>query len=407
VRKTVNALLCLAAMAGIGWSGKEIWEVLSGRRQIDEACAGLVPAGRVLALSPAGGTLSHRAADEGTIDLDAGLPQDCEIFSTEAGGRSGSHSGERWFFTGAVGAVGQGEELSPEGPWDEVVDPDGPYSDHTYPAQPLGGGIAGIVTDTGVTVEIPCAKGESNGRPVKALWARASFAEPQTPFSEHGQPTAHDRGILAETAVTTANRLAARLGCTERLPDPPEHIPALVEGPTPVAKAEGTCAWYRRSGLADHAPYADQVLESRTDPQVWDERCALVLGRSRAHTLHDAHDGELPGVHRPDRPGRYFAAFHTYAGEAARHIRLPSLDSDEAVAVEPGTAGRSGGEPVWWASSVCRGKPQLHTMTLSDGYAEVAAPAHEKVFRAYVDDVTARRGCTGVRFPAASAFRAD
>lgn len=84
-RKFVNVLLSLVAVAGIGWSGLEIWQVLYGRYQINEACAGLVPAGRVLALSPAGGSISHRVAAEGTIELNAGLPQDCEIFSTEAG----------------------------------------------------------------------------------------------------------------------------------------------------------------------------------------------------------------------------------------------------------------------------------------------------------------------------------
>ncbi|MFF4256520.1 hypothetical protein ACFY1L_35545 [Streptomyces sp. NPDC001663] len=407
-RKSVNVLLCLVAVAGIGWSGKEIWQVLRGRQQIDEACAGLVPAGRVLALSPAGGTITHRVADEGTIELDAGLPQDCEIFSTEAGEKGGSRSGERWFFTGAVGAVGQGEGLSPEASWDDLLDPGGPYSDHTYPDQPLGGGIAGIVTDTGVTVELPCAKGVSDGRRVKALWARASFLESETPFSDNGQPTAHDRGILAETAVITANRLAGRLGCTERLPDPPDDIPALVEGPTPAAEAEGTCAWYRRTGLADRTLYADQVLESRTDPKAWDERCALVLGDTRANTLYAAHADELDSVYRPDRPGRYFAAFHTYSGENAKNIHLPNVDSHETpVAAEPGRAGRGDDEPAWWASSVCSGKPQIHTMTLSYGYEKLATAAYEKVFRAYVDDVTARRGCTDVKFPATSAFHAD
>ncbi|MFJ8189646.1 hypothetical protein ACIQ8D_07650 [Streptomyces sp. NPDC096094] len=65
MRRSVNVLLCLAAVVAIGWSGREIWQVWDARRQIDEACAGLVPAGRVLALSPAGGRITHREADEG------------------------------------------------------------------------------------------------------------------------------------------------------------------------------------------------------------------------------------------------------------------------------------------------------------------------------------------------------
>ncbi|MHC3471133.1 hypothetical protein ACYF6T_20855 [Streptomyces sp. 7R007] len=406
LRKSVNVLLCLVAVAGSVWSGREIWQVLRGRYEIDQACAGLVPPGRVLALSPAGGTISHRLADEGTIELAAGLPQDCEIFSTEAGEKSGSRSGERWFFTGAVGAVGQGEALHPEDPFDDLLDPNGPYGDHTYAPQPLGGGIAGIVTDTGVTVELPCAKGESDGRPVGALWAKATFTEAETPFSDHGQLTAHDRGILADTAVQTANNLAARLGCTERLPDAPEHIPALTEGPTPVPAAEGTCAWYRRTGLARSSLYADQVLESRTDARVWDERCALVLSKGRAAGLYHAHAAETHGAGSPDRPGEYFASFHTYSGEDAKNVELPSLGGDSPVDAEPGRAGRSTDNPIWWASSVCGGKPQVHTLTLSYGYDRIATPAYQRLFRAYVDDVTRRRGCTDVRYPAASTFRA-
>ncbi|MET8248326.1 hypothetical protein ABZV31_30350 [Streptomyces sp. NPDC005202] len=46
-------------------------------------------------------------------------------------------------------------------------------------------------------------------------------------------------------------------------------------------------------------------------------------------------------------------------------------------------------------------------MTIAYGYDRRATPAYEKVFRAYVDDVTARRGCTHVTFPASSTFRAD
>ncbi|MER7199334.1 hypothetical protein [Streptomyces sp. CB01635] len=134
VRKSVNVLLCLVAVAGIGWSGREIWQVWQGRHQIDEACAGIVPPGRVLALSPAGGTLSHRQADEGTIELDAGLPQDCEIFSTEAGEKHGTSSGERWFFTGTVGALPE-QSVVTDDPLEELVDFNG---DPTYPVQPLG-----------------------------------------------------------------------------------------------------------------------------------------------------------------------------------------------------------------------------------------------------------------------------
>ncbi|MFF1731660.1 hypothetical protein [Streptomyces sp. NPDC058247] len=403
MQKSVNVLLCLVAVAGIGWSGQVIWQVWEGRRQINSACAGLVPAGRVLALSPAGGTVSHRVADEGTIELDAGLPQDCEIFSTEAGEKYGTHSGERWFFTGAVGTEPGNKAVIADDSVGDLLDL---YSGHTYPAQPIGGGIAGLVTDSGVTVQLPCPEGKSAGAPIKALWASAALMDPGPPFTEDGQLTAHDRNTLAETAVLTANNLAERLGCADRLPDPPDDIPALAEGPTPASRADGTCAWYRRAGFARGAQYADQVLESRTDDKLWDEQCGLVLSDTRAADLWQTQGAKLDLVSPPSRPGRWFASFHTHSGEDAKNVQLRSTRSDEAPELaEPGKAGRSEERTVWWASSVCDGQPQIHTMTIGFDYARIVTPAYEKVFRAYVRDVTKRRGCTDVEFPDSATFR--
>ncbi|GHB26049.1 hypothetical protein GCM10010377_15150 [Streptomyces viridiviolaceus] len=404
LRTSVNVLLCLAAVVAIGWSGREIWQVVDGRRQIDEACDGLVPAGRVLALSPAGGTITHRTSDEGMIDLADGPSQDCEIFSSEAGEKYGTDSGERWFFTGAVGVLPSGTPQVADDPLEDLLDP---YGGPTYPNQPLGGGIAGVVTDSGVVVQLPCAGGEADGRPVKALWARAELYDPGAPFTENGQLSDHDRNTLAETAVITANNLAGRLGCAGRLPDPPPDVPALPEGPVPASRAEGTCAWYREAGFARDDRYPDQVLESRTDDRAWDERCGLVLSEGRATGLYlsEADDRDLPVT--PDRPGEWFVSLHTYSGEDAKNVQLTSTSLDEVPEpATPGRAGRSTEDPIWWASSVCAGQPQVHTMTLGLGYDRVAAPQMEKVFRAYVTDVTDRRHCTGVVFPKTSDFRA-
>ncbi|MEU7315323.1 hypothetical protein [Streptomyces sp. NPDC007083] len=105
MRKISNVVLCLTAVAGIWWGGPLLLQTWTARQQIDEGCGGLVPAVPVLALSPAGGTISHRQSDSGTIQLDADLPQQCELFSTEAGEKHDTSSGRRWFFTGAVGAA--------------------------------------------------------------------------------------------------------------------------------------------------------------------------------------------------------------------------------------------------------------------------------------------------------------
>ncbi|MET8248325.1 hypothetical protein ABZV31_30345 [Streptomyces sp. NPDC005202] len=379
MRKSVNVLLCLTAVVGIGWSGRVLWQVWDARRQIDEACAGLVPAGRVLALSPAGGTISHRVADEGTIELDAGLPQDCEIFSTEAGEKYGTGSSERWFFTGAVGVLPGDRPVTPEDPMDDLVDP---FGNPTFPDEPLGGGLAGVVTDSGVTVELPCAEGRVNGDPVKALWARASLQDPGPPFTEHGQLSAHDRNTLAETAVLTANNLArhrgtpVRRGQGERRPGQgavgkglaagsrtplhraraaqrarPEHArrdrrahrqqprraaglrrpsarpagrhPRPDTGPdTGRPRGRHTCAWYRKAGFARQEQLADQVLEGRPDDKLWDERRALVLSNARANSIWWSHADRHTSVTSPSRPSQWYVSLHTYSGEDAKNVRL-------------------------------------------------------------------------------------
>lgn len=405
VRKALNVLLCVVAVAGTGFGGREIRQVWDARRQIDAACAGLVPAGRVLALSPAGGTITARQAEEGTIELESlASGQDCELFSTEAGEKTGTDSGQRWFFTGAVGVMPPDERETPEDPWDQIEDPFGHY---TYPDQPLGGGIAGMVTDSGVVVELPCPTGKVNGQRISTLWARATLMSGR-PFTEREQPTAHDRNVLAQTAVLTANNLADRLGCPDRLPDPPDDVPALTPGPTPASRAAGTCAWYREAGFPRDRDLADQVLESRTDARLWDERCVLVLSRSRANTVWFGHTDTLRGVDSPSRPGQWFVSLHTYSGDHAKNVRLHTGGStDPGTRAEPGKAGRGGGDPAWWASSVCEGRAQIHTMTAAYGYDKVVTPELEKVFRSYVDDVTDRRGCTDVAMPAPATFRAD
>ncbi|MEU8728799.1 hypothetical protein AB0C68_05410 [Streptomyces tendae] len=401
VRKTVNVVVCLAAVVAIGWSGREIWLVWNNHRQIDAACGGLVPAGRVLDLSEAGGTITHRKLDADSFDPDTGIPHDCEIFSTEAGERAGTDTGIRWFFTGAMGVLPAGRPQIADAPMNGPLDI---LSRTTYPPQPLGGDIAGRVTDSSVTVQLPCEKGTADGASVRALWARAELMP-----RRGSQVSGHDRDILADTAVETANNLADRLGCADRLPDAPDHVPALTAGPVPAARAEGTCAWYGKTGLADRSPYPDEVIESRTDGRVWDESCALVLSLGHANRVYaelaDAHDW----LDSPDTPGEWFVSLHTYTGPVAENLHLTGTDDDEPLEpAVPGKAGRSDTDPVWWASSVCDGRPQVHTMTLGRlGYAKLVASRMEGVFRAYVEDVTTRRHCTDVVLPGHDTFRAD
>jgi hypothetical protein len=405
VRKTVNVLLCLAAVAGSVWSGTVIWEVLADRHRIDQGCDGLVPAGSVLELSPAGGDITHRLAEEGTVDLSQGLPQDCELFSTEAGEAIGSRTGSRWFFTGAVGALDRAEQ-SPETPGSSVLNDGNPYKSTTHADQPLGGDVVGLVTDAGVTVFLSCPGGEVDGRPAEELWARASLMTGRPFTAADQQVTGADRDVLAETAVLTANNLAERAGCRGRLPDAPEHIPALPEGTSPASRAEGTCAWYGEGGLARRPGLPDGVLESRVDDRLHDERCVLFLSRPRA-TEATERRGRTDGLDHDFRRGDWFVSFHTYQGGSAENVSLRSSGiSGAGVPAEPGAAGRTPDDPMWWASSVCAaGRPQVHTMTSSHAYGRVAPPRDlERLFRAYVEEVASRRDCASVEFPPSTDF---
>ncbi|MER5481217.1 hypothetical protein ABT026_30195 [Streptomyces sp. NPDC002734] len=405
IQKTVNVVLCLAAVAGSIWGGTVIWEVLSNRHRINQACDDLVPARNVLALSPAGGDITHRLAEEGTIDLSQGLPQDCELFSTEAGEKIGSRTGSRWFFTGAVGALDQDDE-SPETPSSSVLNDGNPYKSTTHAAQPLGGGITGLVTDAGVTVFLPCPGGEVEGRRVKELWARAGLMTGRPFTAADQQITGADRDVLAETAALTANNLAERAGCPDRLPDAPEDIPALPEGTSPASQAKGTCAWYAENGFARRPAHPDEVLESRVDDRLPDERCVLFLSGSRASAATERNKG----ADRPRygfREADWFVSFHTYRGVSADNVTLRSSGlPGSGTPAEPGTAGRSSQDPMWWASSVCAGnRPQVHTMTSSHAYDRVAPPRDlERLFRAYVQEVASRRDCAPAEFPPATDF---
>lgn len=227
----------------------------------------------------------------------------------------------------------------------------------TYPPQPLGGDIAGRVTGSSVTVQLPCEEGTAEDKSVRALWARAEVMP-----RRGSQVSGRDRDILADTEVETANNLADRLGCAERLANAPDHVPALTAGPVPAARAEGTCAWYGKTGLADRSPYPDEVGESRTDGRVWDESRGLVLSLGHANRVYeklaDAHDW-LP---TPDMPGEWFASStptparspRTSGSPAPTTARPRNRRSRGRRAAAPRT--RSGGPPPS-ATAVPRSTP--------------------------------------------------
>lgn len=134
-----------------------------------------------------------------------------------------------------------------------------------------------------------------------------------------------------------------------------------------------------------------------------------MLDFGRANRVYEKETAEHDWLNSPDTSGEWFVSLHTYTGPVAENLRLTSTDDGEALEpAVPGKAGRSATDPIWWASSVCDGRPQVHTMTVGrPSYAKLVVSRMEDVFRAYVDDVTTRRHCTDVVLPGHSTFRAD
>ncbi|WP_031509901.1 hypothetical protein [Streptomyces megasporus] len=417
-RTLFNRVLCGTAVFAIGLSGWTLWGLWDRRHTVDEACGGLVPVGEVLALSGSGGEITPADNITEGIHLDdAPLPQSCVLRSEEVAEAAGRKSGTRQFFIAQVATEPTRWTSEPvDDSFEDALDPSNPYIRVPVVPQPLGGGIAGKVTENSVTVRLPCPGGEHRGAGIAAVRASATLDLAfYRAFAPDGQLRQADRDRLADIAVATANNLADELGCPERLPEPPDGIPALNTEPVAPDEAEGTCAWYGRAGL-DESPVntsgwlPDRVLEARADERVWQERCLLSVSRDARREAYDRHvDDPAYREFREAEAGEgrrnWWLSAESFFGDAAVHVATDPID-DERVAI-PGRGGFDGGANAWWATSVCDGKPAVHVLTAGYPYSEAVGRHLEPVFRAYVEDVAERRGCTDVVLPAKSDYRAE
>ncbi|GAA2459050.1 hypothetical protein [Streptomyces macrosporus] len=413
-RRTVfNRVVCGTAVFAIGLSGWTLWDLWDRRHTVDEACGGLVPAGEVLALSGSGGEITPaRNVSDGIRPDDAPLPQNCVLRSEEVAGKRRLGEGG-FFFSAQVATEPTGWTSEPvDDAFEDALDPGNPYIDVPRVYQPIGGDVPGHVTDTGVFVRLPCPGVEHGGEEITAVRASAELDAATRPeFSADGQLTQDDRDRLADIAVATANNLADELECPDRLPEPPNGIPALNTETVAPDEAEGTCAWYGRARLDEKPANAsgwlpDRVLEARTGDHVWEERCLLsVTGEARGAVYRRYADD--PAYRRfaenssmDDKT--WWTSAESFFGDAAEHVSTDPVGDDRAA-----VAGRGGYDPegnVLWATSVCGGKPAVHTLTVSRPYVHGAARHLEPVFRAYVEDVAERRGCTDTVLPPEDAY---
>ncbi|MFD3616008.1 hypothetical protein ACFWWT_12345 [Streptomyces sp. NPDC058676] len=396
VRKCVNVLLCLVAVAGAGWSGPVLWDEWRTYRAVGAGCADLVPVGEVRGMDHASTVLRNRAS----LDLDA-LPSDCLI---QNAGEDGDAYGALLFQARVDAGPGSGRDVIVSEPGSELAER------FARADVPIGDGASGLAGPSEATVRLNCSDGTYRGRAVERIEVTASAAYTGTPPYYPKPATSGDRDRMASVAVTAANRLADRLGCSDRLPEPSADLPPVPEF-TAAGRADGTCAWYARTEwFPDEQLWLpDEAMGAPADAHAWRERCALRLSTDRARTLFDAAYAGTEGVDEGDAPTgdrdeAWWADVQTFYDQDTPDVFVGDTGSHKATdsPIEPGTAGRHEDTGLWWASSVCDGSPAVHVLRLHYGYdswSARAAPHLMQLFRGYVTDVAARRSCTDLKFP--------
>ncbi|WP_326436509.1 hypothetical protein [Streptomyces sp. H27-D2] len=402
-RNVVNRLLCALAVAGIGAAGWGFWleyaehrDVAESRKEIESGCAGLADPDAVLRLNGGIYRVKRSSDPDDTIDREQ-QNGSCVIYRVGDPGTTYAHfalsltphPSDRYanIISDETEEVfhwhdrPQGEELTARA--DEA------------PPHPLGDGRLGHYDESTATAKAVCANpAEAKGRvtSVKAL-AMAQYDE---------DVTAADRRALAGIARHAADKAADRLDCEAALPEVPKRLDAAELRFGKAGSATGTCGWYARfTAVQGRGELPDRALGAPAGSASWEERCLLAASADETRRVWPHHaDGELKDQRLRDalRFAPWWIRTESYFGDEAAEVAADSFGTDR-TALAPGTAGRIRGPGIWWASSVCDGQPAVHTMTASYPYDDIVKGRLSELFRAYIDDVAERRGCTDVRFP--------
>ncbi|MER5551312.1 hypothetical protein ABT001_06440 [Streptomyces sp. NPDC002793] len=401
LRTAVNVLFGAVAVAGVGLS---VWSVVaqvsdlrarseSGER-IEAGCDGLVDPGRVLGLN--GGI--DRAVTSAHLGEITDRQVTCVVYR---GGDPGTTYGHFALTLTAHRAdpadpdfVGSGVIVD-DRPFERGrggVDEDTTVADSAVP-HPLGDGALGEYGSHRVTARALCADGGRNS----SVEASAITGYPDPTTSE-------DRRTLAALARQAVERAAVKRGCSAELPALPAEFPEPTTALRPAAEAGGTCAWYGRLIAAEgRGSLPDRALAAPAGKASAHDACLLALSEDEAVRIWPAYERttESPrDIAMVLSLSPLWMKTETLVGDSTRDVRtgLPSR-----TGIRPGTAGTDA--LAWWASSVCDGRPALHLMQVSHPYDSMLRDRLEPFFRAYVDDATGRRGCTGVTFPEAESAR--
>ncbi|MFG2928281.1 hypothetical protein [Streptomyces achromogenes] len=389
------------AWGGIGLSLYAGWLTVDDVRDrsaseqaIAEACDRLVSGAAVMDLH--GGTVRAKTDDDNRIDTH-GPRGSCTVYQASASGRTSG------LFSLTVRAGGEAEPLNWIGDRTEPFALPSPadrtpktdltaVADRRPEPRPLGDGSLGWYGDWYTTVRAECGPGSSaTAPPLLHITASADYDD---------DVSGADRARLARIARSAAETLTRRIGCRTRLSALPGGEPAPVPAVLrPARSAGGSCAWFagylRRSG---RGPLPDRALSVPVLDTYPRESCLLAVSpgqvrRTAGGLPEDKRDfADSAVTHSP-----WWLRTVTYTGAEARTAGYETIDGEDVV-IKPGTAGHA--NDVWWASSVCGGKPAVHTLGTSYAYDNVlGSRTVSALFRAYVDDIAGRRGCTHVTFP--------
>ncbi|MET7927354.1 hypothetical protein ABZT43_25815 [Streptomyces sp. NPDC005349] len=392
------------AVGGIGLSlyagvltVDDVRDRASSERDIAAACDHLVSGAQVMDLQ--GGMVRAESVDYDEYRLDVRhLPSACTIYKV------GDSSKTTDLFRLIVESSDDSEPVNVVGDrgspfvtfdgYDEKDDVTA-VADREPEAWPLGDGTLGSYTNFRTMFRAECGPGSGKAAP-KLLNVTAVARYPEV--------SAGDRRRLARIARSATQQLTRRIGCRTQLPALPDRMAAVPSKLRTAASATGSCRWaselVKERGQGRLPDRALMIPAREANPV---EGCLLAVSPHQVRRiagglegdLHDYAEGAL--THSP-----WWLRTVSYFGAEAESVGYVHAGDD--VKLKPGTAG--GTEGIWWASSVCDGKPALHTLTAAHVYDDVLGhKALSSLFRTYIDDITTRRGCTHVTYPTTQDFR--
>ncbi|MFF1358430.1 hypothetical protein [Streptomyces sp. NPDC058297] len=391
------------AVGGIGLSlyagmltVDDIRDRASSERDIAAACDHLVSGAQVMDLQ--GGMVRAESSDYDEYRLDARHRSACTIYKVSGSNRTSD------LFRLIVESSDDSEPVNVIGdrgspfstfdgyqPKDDVT----AVADREPEARPLGDGTLGSYTNFRTTIRAACAPSSNMAAP-RLLNVTAVARYPEV--------SAEDRRRLARIARSATQQLTHRIGCRTRLPALPDRMTAVPSKLGKAASATGSCRWVGQLVKErGQGRLPDRVLTIPAREANPVEGCLLAVGPGRVRAIADGLDDDQRDyaegalTHSP-----WWLRTVSYFGAEAESVGYDEVGDD--VILKPGTAGAK--EGAWWASSICDGKPALHTLTAGHVYDDILGPKTlSSLFRAYVDDITTRRGCTHVTYPAAKDFR--